>query len=93
MKTLPMCHIKPGDRFAVRRSMHSGWFILYHISRHPGASYDDEERLGIYTTQRDASSICNKLRNEEARIRAEWDWQERRRVMAELDAAAVGVAR
>jgi hypothetical protein len=62
MKELPLVDVRPGDRFNVCRSLRTG--------------YDDELRVAIYPTQREAMRVRNRLRAEEERVRAEWDGQE-----------------
>jgi hypothetical protein len=76
-RELPLVDVRPGDRFNVCRSLRTGYFILYRYRRHPGAGYDDELRVAIYPTQREAMTVRTKLRVEQERVRAEWDFQMR----------------
>jgi hypothetical protein len=88
-KELPIVDIRPGDRFNVYRSQRTGFFILYQYRRHPGAGYDDETRVAIYPTQREATSVRNRLRNAEERVRAEWESEARAEVWAAHQAQGV----
>ena len=81
---LPTTDIRPHDRFEVYRSTRTGFYLLYQYRRHAGAAYEDEARLAIYSTQRAAVSVRNRLRKAEEQARAQWEWDERERVMGDL---------